>query len=120
MHDLESEDKQRLLDWIRQIREALDAIARPFAYRGANAILEYAANYPEVENRIEHAIADQIEQRVLPKLIGLDLHQAGSANALSSIARVLDEIDDDKLKEQLEKSRREDYFQWTGLDRTAV
>jgi hypothetical protein len=120
MHDLESEDKQRLLEWIRQIREALDAIARPFAYRVANAILEYAANYPEVENRIEHAIADQIEQRVLPKLIGLDLHQAGSANALSSIARVLDEIDDDKLKEQLEKSRREDYFQWTGLDRTAV
>ena len=120
MHDLEDGDKQRLLEWIRQIREALDTIGRPFAYRVVNAILEYAANYPEVENRVEHAIADQIEQRVLPKLIGLDLHQAGSTKALSAIARVLDEIEDDKLKEQIQKNRREDYFQWTGLDRTAV
>ncbi|TWT48982.1 AAA family ATPase [Botrimarina hoheduenensis] len=120
MHDLSDNDKDRLLKWVQRIRGALDGVGRPFAYRVANAILEYAANYPDVRNRIEYALADQIEQRVLPKLIGLDMHQPGSAKALNEISAVLDELEDANLKEQLARNQREDYFQWTGLDRTAL
>lgn len=120
MHDLSHEDKDQLLKWVQQIREALDGVGRPFAYRVSNAILEYAANYPDVENRIQCAFADQIEQRVLPKLIGLDMHQPRSKTAISRILEVLGAINDPKLKEQLERNLREDYFQWTGLDRTMV
>ncbi len=119
MHDLSNDDRDRLLKLVQRIRGALDGIGRPFAYRVANAILEYAANYPNVENRVEFALADQIEQRVLPKLIGLDMHQPGSTRALSEISAVLDELEDARLREQLARNQREDYFQWTGLDRTA-
>lgn len=120
MHDLSDNDKDRLLKWVQRIRGALDGVGRPFAYRVANAILEYVANYPDVRNRIEFAFADQIEQRILPKLIGLDMHQPGSARALNEISAVLDELEDANLKVQLARNQREDYFQWTGLDRTAL
>jgi hypothetical protein len=33
---------------------------------------------------------------------------------------VLDELEDLKLGEQLARNQREDYFQWTGLDRTVM
>ncbi len=117
-HDLAEEDQRKLLTWIETIREALSGVGRPFAYRVVYGMLDYAANYPEVDNRIEFAMGDQIEQRVLPKLIGMDNHETASQNALKKIQKVLAEIDDGALQQEIQSCSRKDYFQWNGLDRT--
>lgn len=117
-HDLADEDQQKLLKWIETIREALSGVGRPFAYRVVYGMLDYAANYPEVENRIEHAMGDQIEQRVLPKLIGMDNHEGASKVALDTIRRVLAEIGDNALQQEIQSCSKKDYFQWNGFDRT--
>ncbi len=63
-------------------------------------------------------MGDQIEQRVLPKLIGMDNHETASQNALKKIQKVLAEIDDGALQQEIQSCSRKDYFQWNGLDRT--
>jgi len=117
---LSTSETDQLLKWISQLRTSLDRVGRPFAYRVAHAMLEYAANYPEVENRIAWAVSDQIEQRILPKLIGLDMQHPGVDEALRAITKILEEVNDEGLSTKINANRRDDYFQWTGLDRTVV
>lgn len=65
---LRDEERETLLGWIGHLRGSMDEVRRPFAYRVAHSMLEYAANYPDVDRRLEFVIADQIEQKILPKL----------------------------------------------------
>lgn len=115
--DLDSNDRDRMLGWIAELRTALDGVRRPFAYRVAKSMLEYAANYPEVENRMEMVIADQIEQKVLPRLRGLDPHDPDAQAVFKTIREILTDTGDDVLIEAIKACSRDHYFQWGGLDR---
>jgi 5-methylcytosine-specific restriction endonuclease McrBC GTP-binding regulatory subunit McrB len=83
--------------WIEQLNNALTRIGRPFAFRVDRAIRSYVANYPRwVTNWHKRAMADQIEQRIFPKLRGVEPDLA--QDALRAIGEVIEQLDDDALR----------------------
>jgi hypothetical protein len=82
--------------WIDQLNDALTHVGRPFAYRVDKAIRAYVANYPRWVNAWhKRAMADQIEQRIFPKLRGIEPDLA--QDALLAIGRVIEQLDDEPL-----------------------
>jgi hypothetical protein len=89
--------------WIEQLNNALTQIGRPFAFRVDKAIRSYVANYPRwVANWHKYAMADQIEQRILSKLRGIEPDLA--QDALQIICSVIDELEDEPLKKAFKES----------------
>lgn len=113
-------DRAKLLDWVGEMRRVMDAVNRPFAYRVAHSILEYAANYPDIDRRLDFVIADQIEQKILPKLMGLNPKDTNVQKAIEVINKILNEVDDDALQAKIYACSQDDYFQWSGIDRSEV
>lgn len=104
---LSSDNASKLDDWIQQLNDALVSLGRPFAYRVGNAIRSYVANYPRwVPNWHKRAMADQIEQRIFPKLRGVELDQGEAARALKTIEQVVSELDDEPLKKSFAASHQ--------------
>jgi hypothetical protein len=118
--DLGEDERAKLLEWISELRGAMEQVSRPFAYRVAHSILEYAANYPAIDRRLDFVIADQIEQKILPKLMGLNPQDPKMQKAIGVINRILGQVDDDSLRTRIDSCCKDDYFQWTGLDRSEV
>ena len=117
--DLPSEDKEKVNGWINKLNDAMAQLDRPFGYRVAHAIQRYIANYPGwVPNRVNLAMADQIEQRIMPKLRGIELDEA--EQPLNEILSVIRECDDESLLKAFEKGAKsqQQVFIWRGLDRT--
>jgi predicted nucleic acid-binding Zn-ribbon protein len=93
--------------WIEQLNDALTRIGRPFAFRVDRAIRSYVANYPRwVTNWHKCAMADQIEQRIFPKLRGVETDQA--QDALQAIGRVIDQLEDEALGMAFREGRDRD------------
>ncbi len=117
--DLPAEDKESVNGWINKLNDAMAQLDRPFGYRVAHAIQRYIANYPSwVPNRVNLAMADQIEQRIMPKLRGIELDEVDQP--LKAIRSVIKECDDESLLKaftQGEQSQQQ-VFIWRGLDRT--
>jgi uncharacterized coiled-coil DUF342 family protein len=91
--------------WIDRLNEALDRLGRPFAFRVDRAIRSYVANYPDwVTDWHKRAMADQIEQRIFPKLRGVEPDQGEAPQSLRTISSIIDELDDEPLKKAFEAS----------------
>lgn len=120
--DLDGSDLDRVNGWINSLNDAMNQVGRPFGYRVIMAIQSYCANYPRFVNgsRLEQAMADQVEQRIMPKLRGLDLDR--HSDALRSIAEVIDGLGDRDLRNAFEEGSKPNkmIFSWQGLDRTGV
>ena len=117
-NDLSSADEKRINTWIGELNEAMELIGKPFAHRVHQAILSYAGNYPRGNNRINLAMADQIEQRIMPKLRGLELE--GNQEALDAIKKVITQANDDALMRAFDfaVNHSSGTFLWRGIDRT--
>jgi hypothetical protein len=117
-HDLSSSDEKKVNAWIGELNDAMEQIGKPFAHRVHQAILAYAGNYPRESNRVQLAMADQIEQRIMPKLRGLELE--GNQEALDAIKKVIKQADDAALMKAFEAAaeHHSGTFLWRGLDRT--
>jgi hypothetical protein len=65
------------------------------------------------------AMADQIELKLLPKLRGLDPQENNVRQALSTLQRVIEELNDEPLLAAVREAARsgEHQFAWHGLDR---
>ena len=105
--------------WIEQLNEALTLIGRPFAFRVDQAIRSYVANYPRwVANWHKRAMADQIEQRIFPKLRGVEPDVAQAQSALQGIDRIIEELEDEALRTAFRESRENQLtFLFRGLSR---
>lgn len=116
--DLSSADEKKVNLWIGELNDAMEQIGKPFAHRVHQAILAYAGNYPRESNRVQLAMADQIEQRIMPKLRGLELE--GNQEALDAIKKVIKQADDAALMKAFEAAaeHHSGTFLWRGLDRT--
>ena len=114
---LEPEVGKRVDDWIRQCNESMAMIGKPFAYRTSRAIQAYIQHYPDrSEVGVGHAMADQVEQRILPKLRGVDTSEG--ADAITGILQVVRQLKDDVLERAMESGRRDSHsFVWQGVDR---
>lgn len=117
-------DNSGLADaYLTQLNELMAAAGRPFAFRLFRAMRAYVANYPSfLERHVECAVADQIEQRILPRLRGLDLHDRGLQDALDGLRKMLreDELHDPVLLDAIEEAAdsRHHQFNWQGVDRS--
>ncbi|RKX59098.1 MAG: hypothetical protein DRP28_03730 [Thermodesulfobacteriota bacterium] len=62
-------------------------------------------------------MADQIEQRIMPKLRGIEI--ADSDQSLRKIRSVIEQCDDQELLDAFKKgSENQQIFIWKGIDRT--
>ena len=123
--------RTRITDsWIDKLNNHLGELHRPFAHRVNQAMLAYIANYPGVAEpergdgleRARIAFADQLEQRILPKLRGIDLGDAGVSQHLSQIGDLIkNELRDEVLAAAFERASEDDGsgrpFVWMGVRR---
>ena len=119
-HDfLEPRARGEIEGWIEELNNGLDDIGRPFGYRINQAIFSYVANYPAVNAQNNHrlAFADQMEQRILPKMRGLDIEQ--NRSCFETIRAVIEKLDDKELDDAFDKAMRKDdiLFSWYGVTR---
>lgn len=114
---------EKMVNWTRRLNMALDRVGRPFGFRVQQAIGHYVANYPRVddEDRYKFALADQIEQKIIPKLRGIDLGGENANECLSDVEAIIAELDDNELNDAFAAARTESenlgMFQWRGVTR---
>lgn len=112
--------------WTRSINSALDKVGRPFGFRVMKAIPTYVANYPRVneDERYKLAFADQVEQKIIPKVRGLEIDDSRTNECLDEIQRTLEnimDVDPDLLKAfegARDESRHSGLFTWHGVKRS--
>ena len=126
--DLPMEKRTRATKLIEEINCVMDESGRPFGHRMSQAMLHYIANYPRVNTSgekfdpVNRGLADQIEQRILPKLRGLDI--ASDRNTPQSLADIAGErLEDQELAEAIEQTIQHSensigIFNWRGFQRT--
>ncbi len=117
---LDSDAMDQVQEWTRIANEALQSVGRPFGHRTALAIAAYVSRYPavdDVDTAVREAMADQIEQKVLPKLRGVDPQESG--DVIDRIQRLVSqELDDAGLADEIARGSRGHAFLWQGYDRT--
>jgi len=117
-NDLPASERDRVLQSIDKLDKAMAEIKRPFGFRTRNSILSYVSNYPSQDNdAISEALADQIEQKILPKFRGLDSRDSAVKGSLSKIKSILGELKDDLLISAIDQSSRDGQFVWLGVNR---
>jgi hypothetical protein len=110
--------------WIRSINDGLNRVGRPFGFRVEDAIHLYLANYPRVNNddRYKLAFADQIEQKIIPKLRGLDMNDPNTNACLGAVETVIGVLGDEALSRTFNAAKEESHnpgmFTWRGVTRT--
>ncbi len=110
-------------EWTEEINSALQKVGRPFGYRTEKAIRAYVANYPEVHTGRGYklAFADQIEQKILPKLRGLEVTDPQAANCLTRIQDIIEDLGDAPLADAFKEANQNsnaNLFLWHGVTRT--
>ena len=106
---------------LSEINAQLEKINRPFGHRVFRAILDYISNYPGAANNQErraHALADQIEQKIIPKLRGLETEGDGEASCLEYIAGKIGDLRDSELRDAFDRARGGHMFEWHGVKRS--
>ena len=107
--------------WISALNNALEKVGRPFGYRVQEVIGTYIANYPEVDEiNFRLAFADQVEQKIIPKLRGIDSMEEKSQTALGEISQVIEQLDDEKLGKTFQAASEDKttgLFIWPGVTR---
>ncbi|HJO28637.1 MAG TPA: chromosome segregation ATPase-like protein, partial [Candidatus Poseidoniia archaeon] len=104
---------------IQQLNDLMDRVGSPFGHRTSHGIANYVAMYPNrTAEGTSFAIADQIEQKILPNLRGLDLE--ADRQHFEDLMRIVDSLDDNALLNELRKRVGDGNgpFMWRGLDRS--
>ncbi|MBF0231914.1 MAG: AAA family ATPase [Desulfamplus sp.] len=105
--------------WISKINDSLADIGRPFGYRINQTIFTYLANYPEAGSKDNYlyAFGDQLEQKIIPKLRGLDLEE--NSDCFETIKDVIEKLNDNELFDAFEKATDKNryMFTWHGVSR---
>jgi hypothetical protein len=117
--ELDSSSSLRLNSFCKKLNEALEMVGRPFGHRIHQAIYQYIANYPDwVPNSFEKAFADQLEQKILPKLRGLS-HDTDDhlGTVLNVIGEIIDELDDADLGRAFNDAKDLSIFDFKGVNR---
>lgn len=112
------DDEKKLLG---ELNQTLEIANRPFGHRVYRAILDYLANYPgagQDESRRRNALADQLEQKIIPKLRGLDTQDDSVGRCLDDVARIIRDLKDTELGDAFDRGRQQHLFEWFGVKRS--
>jgi 5-methylcytosine-specific restriction endonuclease McrBC GTP-binding regulatory subunit McrB len=123
-----SKELDQIKKWTDRLNDCLHKSNRAFAHRTAGAIQAYCLAYPRLQVRkgdntmdpLSMAFADQIEQRVMPKLRGLDCGSPMGAETIDSLLELVGELEDEVLRKALEDGRDANdghSFVWSGVSR---
>lgn len=129
--DLPDHLRNKITTLVDRLNNQLDELHRPFAHRVNQAMLAYIANYPGVAEpergdgweSARMAFADQLEQRILPKLRGVDLGDPRIRQSLPQIGDLIkDELHDETLFAAFRRASQDDDgsgrpFSWMGVRR---
>jgi uncharacterized coiled-coil DUF342 family protein len=110
-----------VLEWIEALNDALTKVGRPCGHRVSQSIMTYVANYPgvNINETFKEAFADQIEQKILPKLRGLDTME-GNTVAFDGVERIIEKTGDETLRKAFEDAKQDNatgMFLWHGVTR---
>lgn len=102
---------------IQEANALLDRVGRPFGYRVSRAISSYVKQHPRDDWRI--GLADQLEQRIMPKLRGLDLHEPETLPVLAAFEAMARDLDDEALAIAIRRGSDSgsSLFAWRGVER---
>lgn len=118
----EVKQNEKIEKIIKDLNAAMNYIGRPFGYRVSDAIMAYVNNYPKSneEKNEKQALSDQIEQKILPKLRGCDLHQDSTEKCMQKIKDIISDLGNEPLSEAFNKASDgsvQDMFVWQGISR---
>lgn len=126
---LPTDRRTRAISIIDQINDHMNELGRPFGHRMGQAMLHYVANYPSTAAGLDGAdpvnfgLADQIEQRIMPKLMGIvvDNHRRPLL-ALAELTKT--DLGDAEFGEAIEAAVKRAHetnglFVWRGVAREA-
>ena len=105
---------------LTQLNQLLESVNRPFGHRVYRAILDYLANYPgaSTETARRNALADQIEQKIIPKLRGLDTQDDTTSRCLDQLGATISGLQDPELADAFTRARQQHLFEWFGVKRS--
>jgi hypothetical protein len=112
-------DSERMA--LTQLNQMLESVNRPFGHRVYRAILDYLANYPGASTdpgRCRNALADQIEQKIIPKLRGLDTQDDTTSRCLDQLSAMISGLQDPDLAAAFTRARQQHLFEWFGVKRS--
>jgi len=105
--------------YLDDINNALAKIGKPFGNRTQLAVESYVMNYPkEKSNYYKKAFADQIELKLLPKLVGIDKNDDGVEDVYTIITDIISDLEDTELQSSFEQAKDALFFSWNGVNRT--
>lgn len=116
--------RARLKGSLEELNYQLGLVHRSVSHRTLQAIENYVANHPRVRSQAagdetdEHwkrAFADQLVQRVIPKLRGLDNQTGRHRECLEGIARLLSR-DAEELVQDFGEARKSQQFLWASAN----
>ena len=101
---------------VQPVLKALDKVNRAYGYRVDQAMKLYVLNYP---GDYRHAVSDQLEMKILPKLNGVELQDARFVEVRNALQTAIDATRDDRLKNAFAASCNTDatFFKWRGVMR---
>jgi hypothetical protein len=118
---MQPEEEEKVDQFISSCNQALKLVGKPFAYRTARAIRAYVRQYPRIDERwLNHALSDQVEQRVLPKLRGVDSQDDDGQNAIDQVRKLVNSLEDAALEREIRSGADAQHghqFVWRGIDR---
>jgi archaellum component FlaC len=106
------------VDVIGQLSDLMHDAGSAFGHRVAQGMIRYVALYPNSQAAGQReAMADQIEQKLLPKLRGKDLSLVESP--LQRLSEIVRKLGDDQLVRAIDEGAHSEQgtFMWNGLDR---
>ena len=120
-------DEQFVNTKIDEMAAIMKLFGRPFGHRLRLAMKSYVANYPESDRyngrkKIETAMADQIELRLLPKLRGLDPEESVISQAFGDLSNMIkqdlgDQDLADAVQTSIDNAGQNSQFNWGGVTR---
>jgi hypothetical protein len=119
---LQDADLSRANTQIDTMLQLMQDFGKPFGHRLGRAISAYVAAYPEIQGggeRVNIALADQIEMRLLPKLRGVDVED--KSQHFDQLRKLAADFGDDTLadaiKDSVDASETTGQFVWKGVMR---
>lgn len=102
-----------------KLKQLMNDVGRAFGHRTSRAIHAYAQQYPDRSPAgVRAALADQVEQRILPKLRGIDPKDLTATKSLEELKiLVASDLQDGLLAKAIGTACRDHGFHWQGLDR---
>lgn len=116
--------RRQIKDALEEVNRQLGLVHRSVSHRILQAIENYVANHPRVrasggngrsDTAWQEAFADQLVQRVMPKLRGLDNHAARDRQCLDGLEKVLATYAEELIGD-FHEARKSPTFLWASAN----